>query len=513
MSTKPTALIILDGWGHRNAQEHNAIKLANTPTFDQLWDQHPHTLLHASSEEVGLPEGQMGNSEVGHMSIGSGRIIHQELTQINNDIKKNKFHLNPILNDTIDQAIQHNRAIHLIGLLSPGGIHAHEMHFQALIEMAAVRGAKKIYIHAFLDGRDTPPQSALSSIQRIDDQLHALKVGHIASIIGRYYAMDRDTRWDRTHCAYHLIRTGTALFTAPDAATGLQLAYERNETDEFVQATRIQSEHHSPQIIEAEDAVFFMNFRSDRARQLTEALTDPTFNSFERSTQDTLKNMVTLTPYADYLTHVKWVYPAKKILNSLGEMIANTGQKQFRIAETEKYAHVTFFFNGGQETPFLNETRCLVQSPQVDTYDLTPDMSAVEVTQKLVKAIHEKKYALLVCNYANADMVGHTGNLEATIQAIERLDTSLKEILIALQETQGQCLITADHGNAEIMQDIETGNPHTAHSCASVPCIYFGSQPITFKKEGKLCDIAPTLLTLMQIPIPKEMTGQSLLSS
>ncbi len=512
MSIKPTALIILDGWGYREARENNAIQLAHTPTFDHLWNHHPHTLLEASSESVGLPTGQMGNSEVGHMSIGSGRIINQNLTRINQAIETGSFQENSVFCESIDYAIQNNKPIHIMGLLSPGGVHSHEQHFQALIEMAAARGAKHIYVHAFLDGRDTAPQTAMTSLRRIDDQLHALKVGYIASLIGRYYAMDRDSKWDRIQTAYDLIRQGISEATATHAAAGLKLAYERGETDEFVQATLIIPEKGTPQIIGSDDVLYFMNFRSDRARQLTEALAQPEFKGFERSQKNPMTHLITLTQYANYLSHIQCVYPPQKIHKSLGEIISKAGKKQFRIAETEKYAHVTFFFNGGEEKPFLNETRSLVNSPDVSTYDLLPEMSAEEVTNRLVDAIQSKQYTLLVCNYANADMVGHTGNLEATILAIEALDRSLKRILQALEETQGQCLITADHGNAETMLDSLTQKPHTAHSCELVPLIYFGSQSITLKNKGDLCDIAPTLLSLMDESIPSEMTGESLIT-
>ncbi len=508
---KVTALIIMDGWGYREPADDNAIATARTPVSDHLWQTQPHTLIQASSHFVGLPDGQMGNSEVGHMSIGAGRVVFQNLVQINNAIESGEFNQNTVLCKTVDDVVNHDKSLHIMGLLSPGGVHSHERHITAMINMAVQQGAKKVYLHAFLDGRDTSPKSARASLQAVDQQLKSLNVGYIASLTGRYYAMDRDQRWDRVETAYNLITQGKGSFTSIDAISGLNEAYLRGESDEFVKATAVVPEGQSPVMINNGDAIVFMNFRADRARQLTCAFTDKNFNGFTRNILPKLSHFVTLTQYASDIS-AECAFPPVKLHNSLGEVLAKQGKNQLRLAETEKYAHVTFFFNGGKETPFDGEDRQLIPSPKVATYDLKPEMSAEEITDFFVKAIESGKYDFIVCNYANGDMVGHTGNFEATVKAIETVDTCVGRVVDALYKAGGQCLITADHGNSEQMTDQQTGQAHTAHTCEPVPLIYTGDKSFTFKSNGKLSDLAPTLLALMNIKQPVEMTGRCLVS-
>ncbi len=504
------ALIILDGWGHREEMDSNAIKHANTPFWDKIWSEQPHTLIKTSGMAVGLPEGQMGNSEVGHMNLGAGRIVYQNFTRIAKDIEDGTFEENSALVNAVDSAISANKAVHILGLLSPGGVHSHEDHIEAMINMAAKRGAKKIYVHAFLDGRDMPPRSAENSLAKIDQQLKKLKVGHIASIIGRYYAMDRDNRWDRVEKAYNLLTLNEAEYTYSDPLEALHSAYARNEDDEFVASTLIQNDTELNTKISDGDSVIFMNFRADRAREITRSFVDKDFNDFKRKANPKLADFVMLTEYADDI-HTSCAYPPSTLVNSLGEYMSKLNKTQLRIAETEKYAHVTFFFSGGREALYEGETRELIPSPDVATYDLKPEMSAPEVTDKLVEAIESGKYDLIVCNYANGDMVGHTGKFEAAVKAAECLDTCLKRIATAIQASDGQCLITADHGNAEQMNNPSTGQAHTSHTTLPVPLVYIGNQNIQLNDDGKLSDIAPSMLTLMNLEIPKEMTGTSLI--
>jgi 2,3-bisphosphoglycerate-independent phosphoglycerate mutase len=506
---KPTVLIILDGWGHSDRVDSNAIAAAHTPTWDELWHHAPHTLISGSGMDVGLPDGQMGNSEVGHMTIGAGRTVYQDLTRITKAIEEGAFNTNPVLLNAIDTATAQNGAIHLLGLLSPGGVHSHEEHIHAMVNLAAQRGAKRIYMHAFLDGRDTPPRSAQPSLEKLDALFSQRGCGRIASVIGRYYAMDRDNRWDRIQKAYDLLTQGVG-FSATSATEALQAAYARNENDEFVQATTIISDNEKPVTINDGDSVIFMNFRADRARQLTRAFTDPSFNHFHRQKTLALNVFCTLTEYAADI-HAPCAFAPDDLHNTLGEYLAALGKKQLRIAETEKYAHVTFFFNGGRETPFVGEDRILVPSPKVATYDLKPEMSAPEVADKMIEAIHSTQYDLIVCNFANGDMVGHTGIFSAAVKAVEALDQCLTRIITALNAVDGQCLITADHGNVEQMADASTGQAHTAHTCELVPLIYVGGRGITLKAGGKLSDVAPTLLALMDLPQPPDMTGRSLI--
>ncbi|WP_404364837.1 2,3-bisphosphoglycerate-independent phosphoglycerate mutase [Marinobacter sp.] len=508
----PTALIILDGWGHRDPSDDNAISNASTPCWDKLWQEQPKTLINTSGMFVGLPKGQMGNSEVGHMNLGAGRVVYQSLTRIDKDIADGQFESNQVLCDAIDKAVKRDGAVHLMGLLSPGGVHSHEDHILAAAELAAKRGAKQVYIHAFLDGRDMPPRSAMASLQKAEEKMKALGVGRVASIVGRYFAMDRDNRWDRVEAAYNLITLGEAEFTAPNAVAALELAYERDENDEFVKATRIHDRDQPNGLVGDGDAVIFMNFRADRARELTRAFVERDFSGFERKRQPAIADFVMLTEYAADI-NATCAYPPAELTNGLGEFMANLGKTQLRIAETEKYAHVTFFFNGGKEEPFEGEDRILVPSPNVATYDLQPEMSAPEVTDKLVEAIKSGKYDLVVCNYANGDMVGHTGKLDAAIKAAECIDECVARVTEALRKVGGQGLITADHGNCEQMQDPESGQVHTAHTLGPVPLVYVGPQTVSFADDGALSDIAPTLLELMKLDPPPEMTGHSLLGN
>jgi len=509
---KPTALIILDGWGHRDPAEDNAISNANTPFWDNLWQNHPKTLINTSGMFVGLPKGQMGNSEVGHMNLGAGRVVYQSLTRIDKDLEEGKFQDNPVLCSAVDKAVNGGHAVHIMGLLSPGGVHSHEDHILAAAELAAGRGAKEIYIHAFLDGRDMPPRSAMPSLEKAAAKLEGLGVGRIASIVGRYYAMDRDNRWDRIEAAYNLMTLGTAEYTAPDAVAGLEQAYERGENDEFVKPTRIRAAGDSEGTIQDGDTVLFMNFRADRAREMAHTFVDKDFKGFDRRRHPALSEFVTLTEYAVDIK-APCAYPPEQLHNGLGEYVSSLGKTQLRIAETEKYAHVTFFFNGGLETPFPGEDRILVPSPKVATYDLQPEMSAPEVTDKLVEAIRSGKYDLIVCNYANGDMVGHTGKLDAAIKAAECIDQCVRRVVEAIDEVGGNALITADHGNCEQMTDPESGQVHTAHTIGPVPLVYAGARKVQLLDGGSLSDVAPSLLTLMDLEQPEEMTGHSLVKT
>lgn len=510
MSThyQTTVLTILDGWGHRDNPEHNAIAAAKTPHWDEWWQTRPHTLLQASGETVGLPTGQMGNSEVGHMHLGAGRVVAQDYTRINKAIQDGDFFQNDVFIRAIQETVAHHKAIHVFGLLSPGGVHSHEEHILAFLKLAASQGATQVTLHAFLDGRDTPPKSAEKSLERVMQYFSECGHGRIASITGRYYAMDRDQRWDRTQQAYELLTEGKSEFEASDPLSALELAYARNETDEFVQPTRIVSD--SPTLIEDGDTVVFMNFRSDRARQLTRALTDKTFSSFTRGKIPKLSHFITLTQYALDI-QAQPAFPPQHLTNTVGDIVAQAGKTQLRIAETEKYAHVTFFFDGGHEDPFPGEDRILIPSPKVKTYDLQPEMSAPELTEKLVEAIHSQKYATIICNYANADMVGHTGDFQATVKAVECLDHCLGQVHSALEKSSGEMMITADHGNAECMYNEKTQQAHTAHTTEAVPFIYLGRDAEIASHEASLTDIAPTLLYLMGLEQPAQMTGHSIL--
>lgn len=507
---RPVVLLILDGWGYREAREYNAVANANTPFWDELWSTRPHTLIHASEAAVGLPTNQMGNSEVGHLNLGAGRVIYQEYTRINRAISSGAFFSNKTLTDAVDEAIASDKAVHILGLLSPGGVHSHEDHLHAMAELAIKRGART-YLHAFLDGRDTPPQSAESSIRDMEHKFAELGQNGFASVIGRHYAMDRDHRWPRIQAAYDLITDGKGEFCAASATEALEMAYARGETDEFVQATSIRAPGDGPVRIEDGDIVVFMNFRSDRARQITRPFIEPDFDAFERSRPLHLGRFVSLTEYNSEFD-VPVAFPPERPKNVFGAYLCKLGKRQLRIAETEKYAHVTFFFNGGVEAPFEGERRILVPSPtDVATYNLKPEMNAPELTRQLVEAIKSDTFDAIICNYANPDMVGHTGDFDATVKAIETLDGCLKQVCGALIEAGGEALITADHGNAEMMFDPETNQPHTAHTTNPVPLIYIGREA-TMAKRGALEDVAPTLLTMMGLEIPEEMSGHSLVN-
>ncbi len=503
-------LIILDGFGYREECDYNAICQARKPHWNFLWQTYPRTTIDASENWVGLPKDQMGNSEVGHMNIGAGRVVYQDYTRIEHAIETGEFFSNPVLRKAVATARRDGHALHVLGLMSPGGVHSHESQIHALLEMAA-RGGATTCVHAFLDGRDTPPKSAEASLAALAAKCNALRNARIASICGRYYAMDRDQRWERVQQAYDLITLNQAEFHAASAVEGLLAAYARGESDEFVKATVITSAGGDAVGMNDGDAVVFMNFRADRARQLTRALTDSGFDGFKRARLPRLGYYCTLASYGEDFGDIPAAFPPQTITSGFGEYLSKQGLKQLRIAETEKYAHVTYFFNGGIETPYPGEDRILVPSPKVATYDLKPEMSAFEVTDKLVNAIQSRRYDAIVCNYANGDMVGHTGNLEAATRAVEVLDACIGRAVTAMREIGGEVLITADHGNAETMLDPETKQAHTAHTLNLVPLLYVGRKA-RIAERGALQDVAPTLLAMMGLPQPPEMSGQSLIS-
>ncbi len=502
---KPLVLIILDGFGHSDSPESNAIYAANTPVYDHLRATQPNGLISGSGMDVGLPDGQMGNSEVGHMNLGAGRVVYQDFTRVTKAIRDGEFFENPAIVTAVDKAVSAGKAVHILGLLSDGGVHSHQDHLVAMAELAAQRGAEHIYLHAFLDGRDTPPKSAQPSLQLMDDTFAKLGKGRTATLIGRYFAMDRDNRWDRVEQAYSLIVDSQAEFTADSAQAALEAAYARGESDEFVKATRIGA----PAKVADGDAVIFMNFRADRARELTRAFVEPDFAEFTRSHAPQLAGFVMLTQYAASIK-APIAFAASSLNNVLGEYLEKNGKTQLRIAETEKYAHVTFFFSGGREEPFKGEERILIPSPKVATYDLQPEMNAPIVTDRIVEAIEQQRYDVIVVNYANGDMVGHTGVFAAAVKAVECLDECVGRIVAALDKVGGEALITADHGNVEQMQDESTGQAHTAHTCEPVPFIYVGKRPLKIREGGVLADVAPTMLALMGLPKPAEMTGESI---
>jgi 2,3-bisphosphoglycerate-independent phosphoglycerate mutase len=507
MKLTPVLLIILDGFGHREECENNAICQARKPRWDALMARYPHTTIDASEKWVGLPKDQMGNSEVGHMNIGAGRVVYQDYTRIEHAIETGEFARNEVLVKALETARAPGQALHILGLLSPGGVHSHEAQIHALLEMAVRASVNDVRVHAFLDGRDTPPKSAEASLLALQGKCDELRGGRIASICGRYYAMDRDQRWERVSQAYDLITQGKAAFRGATAVEALHAAYARGETDEFVKASVVGA----PAPMRDGDAVVFMNFRADRARQLTRALTEPAFDGFPRERVPKPGYYCTLTRYGDDFAQIPAAFPPQSVSNGFGEYLSQRGLKQLRIAETEKYAHVTYFFNGGVETPYAGEDRILVPSPRVATYDLKPEMSAFEVTDKLVEAIKTRQYDAIVCNFANGDMVGHTGNLAAATRAIEVLDECIGRVVAAMQEIGGEVLITADHGNAETMLDTTTRQAHTAHTLNVVPLLYIGRKA-GIASGGALEDVAPTLLAMMGLPQPPEMTGKPLLA-
>lgn len=513
LARRPYILIVLDGWGYSENTIYNAIHSAKKPNWDRLWSEYPHILINASGLEVGLPDTQMGNSEVGHMNIGSGRVVAQDITRISQAIDDGSFFKNPALCSAFEQAAKNNKAVHILGLLSPGGVHSHQDHISALMQLCSQCNVEHIYLHAFLDGRDTPPKSAEEYLHDVQLKMLELGKGQFASIVGRYFAMDRNKHWDRTKAAYDLICDGQAEFQSDDAFIAVDMAYSRGETDEFVKPTAIVGHGKKPVRVNDGDVMVFANFRSDRARQLAQAFTDPDFAQFERNRFVKLGMFVSMTQYKDDFDFPV-AFPPAQLKNGFGEYISHLGLKQLRIAETEKYAHVTFFFNGGEEQVFEHEDRILVPSPHVPTYDLKPEMSAFEVTDKLLGAINNRKYDAIICNFANADMVGHTGDFNAAVKAIETIDECLGKIVDATLKVGGELLITADHGNAEQMKSFITekikAQAHTAHTNNLVPLLYIGRPAEPIGGTGALCDIAPTLLHLMGLKQPPEMTGHTL---
>jgi 2,3-bisphosphoglycerate-independent phosphoglycerate mutase len=501
---KPLMLMILDGWGYRPEKENNAIALASTPCWDELWSRDPRTLIETSGVAVGLPEGQMGNSEVGHMNIGAGRIVHQDFTRITQSIEERSFHENRELCAAIDASRRHDGTVHIMGLLSPGGVHSHDDHFIETIKLAAERGADSIAVHIFLDGRDTPPRSAENSIDRMQELLDGIPGAAVRTVSGRYYAMDRDNRWNRVERAYQAIASAQSEFSATSAREALHEAYARDENDEFVQPTLIGN----PAGVRDGDSFIFINFRADRARELTMAFVSDPFDGFVRP-KINLSAFLCMTEYMAELP-VSVAFPTETLPRLFAAELAANGLTQLRIAETEKYAHVTFFFNGGEEQPFPGEERILVPSPDVATYDLQPEMSAPELTRRLVEAIRSDKFDVIICNVANPDMVGHTGSLEAAKKAVEAVDLCLAGVTAAIDEVGGELLITADHGNAEQMKDEISGQNHTAHTTNLVPFLFHG-RLASIAGSGSLRDVAPTMLRLLGLSQPAEMTGKPLL--
>ncbi|GGY02438.1 2,3-bisphosphoglycerate-independent phosphoglycerate mutase [Paludibacterium paludis] len=501
---KPTKalLLILDGFGYRTEGEDNAILHAKKPNLDRLFARHAFGTIEASEGFVGLPGGQFGNSEVGHLNIGAGRVVSQDISRIDLDLENGRFTDNPVIREAIDRA--RGNALHVLGLLSDGGVHSHENHIHALIRAAQAGGVERILVHAFLDGRDTPPRSAALYLERLDAVLAECPNARLVTLSGRYYAMDRDKRWERVAPAAHLLVDGEAEYRAASAAEALEAAYARDENDEFVKPTLIGA----PVPMRDGDAVVFMNFRADRARQLTTALTRPGFDGFALR-QPAFGFFATLTSYGEEYT-LPVAYAPQKIRNGIGEYLASLGLTQLRIAETEKYPHVTYFFSGGEETPYPGEERILVPSPKVATYDLQPEMSAPEVTDRIVEAIASDRFDLIVCNYANGDMVGHSGRFDAAVKAVEALDACVGRVVDAMLASGGEVILTADHGNCEMMQDVVNHQPHTQHTLNRVPFLYVG-RPARIRDGGALRDIAPSLLALMGLEQPSEMTGHSLI--
>lgn len=505
MAKKPVMLMILDGFGIAPKSDGNAVEAAKKPNFDRLIGKYPHTQLQASGLYVGLPDGQMGNSEVGHLNIGAGRIIYQELTRITKEISEGGFFKNDALTLAVNNAKEKNSALHLMGLLSDGGVHSHIDHVKGLLRLAKDAGLKKVYVHCFMDGRDVPPSSGKDFVVELENYMNEIGVGKIATVSGRYYAMDRDNRWERVELAYNAMVLGRGEI-ATSAVEAMEKSYHDNKTDEFVLPAVVDSNG----MIKNGDSVIFFNFRPDRAREITRAINDKEFAGFKRETLNL--TFVTMTQYDKTLEGVNVAYRPESINNTLGEYVSSKGLNQLRIAETEKYAHVTFFFNGGVEKENPGEDRALIASPKVATYDLKPEMSAYEVTEELINRINEDKYDMIILNFANPDMVGHTGVMEAAVKAIEVVDECLGKISDKILEKEGTLFITADHGNAETMIDFSTGNPFTAHTTDPVPFIWVANNTEgRTLQEGKLADIAPTMLTVMGLDIPEEMSGKTLI--
>ena len=511
MSKKPTVLMILDGYGLNEKKEANAVAMANTPVMDKLMAEYPFVKGNASGMAVGLPEGQMGNSEVGHLNMGAGRIVYQELTRITKEIQDGDFFKNEALLKAVKNCKENNSDLHLFGLLSDGGVHSHNSHMYGLLELAKKEGIQNVYVHAFLDGRDTAPASGKGFVQEALDKMNEIGVGKIASVMGRYYAMDRDNRWDRVEKAYKAIADGEGV-TAEDALSAVQNSYDKEETDEFVLPTVIMENGTPVATVKDNDSVIFYNFRPDRARELTRAFCADEFDGFERKGGRKNTTFVVFTEYDVTIPNKTVAFHKVEITNTFGEYLAKNGKTQLRTAETEKYAHVTFFFNGGVEEPNKGEERLLVKSPKVATYDLQPEMSAYKVCDGLVDAIKSDKYDVIIINFANPDMVGHTGVQEAAVKAVEVVDECVGKAVEALKEVDGQMFICADHGNCEQIIDYETGAPFTAHTTNPVPFILVNyDENYTLREGGCLADIAPTLLEMMEMEQPAEMTGKSLL--
>ncbi len=508
MNKKPYALIIMDGYGENDRHEGNAIYTAKTPNMDKYLAECPHTIVHASGMDVGLPEGQMGNSEVGHTNIGAGRIVYQELTRITKSIDDGDFFQNPTLLKAVENCKKNGSALHLMGLLSDGGVHSHNKHLYGLLRLAKEHGLEKVHVHAFLDGRDVPPSSGADFVKALVEQLRSIGVGDIATVMGRYYAMDRDNRWERVEKAYNAMVLGEGN-TCESAVTAVEESYNEGVTDEFVVPTVVTKDGAPVGKIQENDSVIFFNFRPDRAREITRTIVDEEFSGFARSFFKTF--YVCMTQYDASMPNVEVAFKPESLTNTFGEYISKKGLRQLRIAETEKYAHVTFFFNGGVENVYDGEDRALINSPKVATYDLQPEMSAPEVTEEVVKRIKSGQYDVIVLNFANCDMVGHTGVFDAAVQAVETVDTCLGKVVDAIESMGGEALITADHGNADQMVDYETGGAFTAHTTNVVPLVLIGNKDAKLK-PGRLADLAPTMLHMMGLEKPAEMTGESLLA-
>ncbi len=510
MKDKLTMLMILDGFGDNTNTDGNAIKLAKKPNIDRLMKKYPNTEIYTSGLQVGLPEGQMGNSEVGHTNIGAGRIVYQELTRITKSIEDGDFFSNPEFIGAIENCKKHNSKLHILGLVSDGGVHSHNRHLYGLLEMAKRRDFENVYVHCFLDGRDTPPASAEGYIIKLEEKMKEKNVGKIASLSGRFYAMDRDKRWERVQKCYNALVNGEGI-KAGSSVKAIEDSYQKEVFDEFVEPTIICNGEDPIAKIEENDSVIFFNFRPDRAREITRALVDSEFDGFETK-KDLNLYYVCFTNYDETMPNVHIAFNKESLSNTYGEYISKLGYTQLRIAETEKYAHVTFFFNGGEEKQYTGEDRILVPSPKVETYDMKPEMSAYEVTDKVIEAIKSDKYDSIILNYANTDMVGHTGSLESAIRAVEAVDECVGKVVSLVEEKQGNLIITADHGNAEQMIDYKTGEPHTAHTTNPVPIILVTQDTtLKLKSGGKLADLAPTMLDLMNLNKPEEMDGVSLL--
>ena len=514
MKRKTYALIILDGYGERAESADNAIRLDGSKYISEYRKEYPSTLIQASGMDVGLPEGQMGNSEVGHLNIGAGRIVYQELTRITKAIDDGDFFENEAFLRAMNHVKEKKSKLHVMGLCSDGGVHSHLNHLYALLRMAKQQHIEQVYIHCFMDGRDTPPNSGIEYIRQIEAEIAKEGMGKIATISGRYYAMDRDNRWDRVEKAYQAIVDGEGA-EAASAEEAMIHSYDANVFDEFVIPTVIMDKGKPSATIDHDDSVIFFNFRPDRARELTRAFQDPKFEGFERKKGMLRLMYVTFTQYDATFANigVNMAYSPQTLDHTLGAYLADLGKTQFHIAETEKYAHVTFFFNGGVEEPYQGEDRCLVPSPKVATYDLQPEMSANEVADKAVEAIESGKYDIMILNFANPDMVGHTGNLEAAEKAIHAVDACAHRVIEAIRANGGECLVTADHGNSETMVDPVSGEPFTAHTTNPVPLIYINDadKSAKLRADGRLADLAPTLLTMMGLPVPAEMTGKTLI--